>query len=121
MCRFLLAVIDHVQPVYVPLHVVVEGKYTTGHLVVEGNAVEGKRSGATAWFVVLVRRLKCMYLRTIGSLCLCLCANRSLCPFVHPNEKARRLDPRVYSYEPLPCPFDKKVSLQAAVVAGELV
>jgi hypothetical protein len=34
---------------------------------------------------------------------------RSLCPFVHPNEKARRRDPRLYSYQPLPCPFDKKV------------
>jgi hypothetical protein len=34
---------------------------------------------------------------------------RSLCPYVHPNEKARRRDPRLFEYEPLPCPDDKKV------------
>ncbi|KAF6264124.1 hypothetical protein COO60DRAFT_1634562 [Scenedesmus sp. NREL 46B-D3] len=32
----------------------------------------------------------------------------SLCPYVHPNEKARRRDPRLFEYEPLPCPDDKK-------------
>ncbi|WIA15220.1 hypothetical protein OEZ85_001898 [Tetradesmus obliquus] len=34
--------------------------------------------------------------------------NWSLCPYVHPNEKARRRDPRLFEYEPLPCPDDKK-------------
>lgn len=33
---------------------------------------------------------------------------------MHPNEKARRRDPRIYTYEPLPCPFDKKVSVKPA-------
>ncbi|KAF6259629.1 hypothetical protein COO60DRAFT_1625992 [Scenedesmus sp. NREL 46B-D3] len=30
------------------------------------------------------------------------------CPFWHPGERARRRDPRLYSYEPLLCPNDKK-------------
>lgn len=30
---------------------------------------------------------------------------------MHPNEKARRRDPRLFEYEPLPCPDDKKVRL----------
>lgn len=60
-------------------------------------------------------RLKGFCRSVCTSLTVSLCVYRSLCPFVHPNEKARRRDPRVYSYEPLPCPFDKKVRLQAAV------
>ncbi|WIA17446.1 hypothetical protein OEZ85_014293 [Tetradesmus obliquus] len=32
----------------------------------------------------------------------------STCPFAHPREKARRRDPRLFDYEPLPCPDDKK-------------
>jgi hypothetical protein len=37
--------------------------------------------------------------------------NWSACPFVHQAEKARRRDPRIHRYKPLPCPFDKKVRL----------
>ncbi|KAF6257256.1 hypothetical protein COO60DRAFT_25223 [Scenedesmus sp. NREL 46B-D3] len=32
----------------------------------------------------------------------------STCPFAHPREKARRRDPRLFEYQPLPCPDDKK-------------
>lgn len=28
---------------------------------------------------------------------------------MHPNEKARRRDPRIYNYQPVPCPDDRKV------------
>jgi ribosome modulation factor len=31
-----------------------------------------------------------------------------MCPFKHPNEKARRRDPRLYAYAPVMCPDDKK-------------
>jgi hypothetical protein len=55
-----------------------------------------------------------------GAPCFCPCMqivpcnklyphNWSVCPFLHRGEKARRRDPRSYVYQPLPCPFDKKV------------
>lgn len=30
------------------------------------------------------------------------------CPYLHPGERARRRDPRVYVYKPLPCPHFRK-------------
>lgn len=37
--------------------------------------------------------------------------NWSTCPYVHPGEKARRRDPRIHSYRPLPCPHDRQGSV----------
>jgi len=44
------------------------------------------------------------------------CAKRNshewtTCPFAHPNEKARRRDPRIYKYLAIPCPDTKEVRL----------
>jgi len=49
------------------------------------------------------------------------CAKRTshdwtTCPFVHPGEKARRRDPRVYSYLAVPCPDVKQVRWCGACV-----
>jgi hypothetical protein len=46
-------------------------------------------------------------------------APRSVCPFVHPGEKARRRDPRIHSYQALPCPYDRKVCWQLRGVQCE--
>jgi hypothetical protein len=40
---------------------------------------------------------------------------------VHPNEKARRRDPRLFEYEPLPCPDDKKVRPAGCSVGAWIV
>lgn len=44
------------------------------------------------------------------------CHDWTVCPYSHPGEKAKRRDPRLFSYTGIACPNMKKVSTHAAGV-----
>ena len=46
------------------------------------------------------------------------CHDWTVCPYAHPGEKAKRRDPRLFSYTGIACPDMKKVGLACPWTLG---